>query len=212
MTQYVAQTLSLEDEQASALRNAYWLKYGATLLGMIRHHGVDAQDFLDRTHVLPDLRRQIVPNPRMRQLLMRLPGNRILLTNAPLDYTRRVLRQLRIDKAIHAVVSIDHMWIHSRLQPKPAALLWPALQRQVPGARHVLFEDTLGHLKTVRGQAMGTVWIVPPLMSAGQAAGKPPFVDHKVRHFGQCRPWIYRAVGDTERLIGLRKPRSQGRA
>lgn len=194
MTQYVAQTLQLNEADASRVRNAYWLKYGATLLGMLRHHRTDPHDFLARTHVLPDIAQQVLPDPQMRQLLARLPGNRIILTNAPRAYTERVLRLLDIHRLVHAVVTIDDMWIHRRLQPKPARLLWPVVRRRVPGSRHVLFEDTLSHLKTVRGQAMRTVWVVPPKLSALQAAGRPDYVDHKVRRFGASRRWVYRVA------------------
>lgn len=192
MTRYVAQTLNLEESHASSVRTRYWLKYGATLLGLVRHHGVDPADFLARTHVLPDLHRQVVPNPRMRSLLDRLPGCRVLLTNAPLDYAWRVMGHLGIQRSFHAVVAIDHMWIHGSLRPKPAALLWPYLMRQVPARRHVLFEDTLGHLRAVRPRKMKTVWVAPALGHAVSNAGRPAFVDRKVRHFAQAQAWAMR--------------------
>ncbi len=192
MTHYVAQTLQVDSELASTVRHDYWIRYGATLLGLVKHHDVDAQDFLDRTHVLPDLQRQVVPNPRMRGLLQQLPGHRILLTNAPLQYARRVMQHLGIAKAFHAVVAIDHMWIHGHLRPKPSPLLWPYLRRQVAARRHVLFEDTLVHLKQVRSRRMHTAWIVPPGAVARGRAGRPAFVDSKVKHFAQARAWAMR--------------------
>lgn len=192
MTRYVADHLGLDDENASKVRTHYWLKYGATLLGMVLRHGVDADDFLHRTHVLPELRQQVVPNPRMRRMLGRLPGNRILLTNAPFDYAQRVMTYLGIERAFHAVVAIDHMYIHGNLRPKPSALLWPGLRRQVPARQHVLFEDTLGHLKAVRRQRMRTVWIAPPRVSGGRSVGRPAFVDRKVRHFAHAGAWALR--------------------
>ena len=42
MTEYVARELSIGHDEANALRMTYWHRYGATLLGMIRHHGIDA--------------------------------------------------------------------------------------------------------------------------------------------------------------------------
>lgn len=41
MVEYVARELSLGEDEADALRVRYWRSYGATLLGMIRHHDVD---------------------------------------------------------------------------------------------------------------------------------------------------------------------------
>ena len=50
MTLYIQERLNLDEEQASALRTRYWKRYGATLLGLVAHHGVDAADFLEKTH------------------------------------------------------------------------------------------------------------------------------------------------------------------
>jgi putative hydrolase of the HAD superfamily len=194
MTSYVAQTLQVDESVASFVRHDYWIRYGATLLGLVKHHKVNAPDFLHRTHVLPELHRQVVPNPRMRGLLNALPGHRILLTNAPLQYATRVMKHLGIEKAFHAVVAIDHMWIHGSLRPKPSALLWPYLRRQVAARRHVLFEDTLGHLKQVRSRRMHTAWIEPRGLLARGRAGRPAFVDSKVKHFAQARAWAYRVA------------------
>ena len=45
--------------EVDAARNLYWRRYGATLLGLIRHHGVVAADFLHETHAFDDLRAMI---------------------------------------------------------------------------------------------------------------------------------------------------------
>ena len=46
MTAYLREHLALDEDQASALRVHYWKTYGATLLGLMRHHGTDPQHFL----------------------------------------------------------------------------------------------------------------------------------------------------------------------
>src|SRR3546814_7332487 len=50
MANAVATTLSLDAEAADALRTRYWKRYGATVIGMVRHHGVDATAFLKLSH------------------------------------------------------------------------------------------------------------------------------------------------------------------
>ena len=39
MTAYVQRALGLDEAAAGALRQEYWRRYGATLLGLMRHHG-----------------------------------------------------------------------------------------------------------------------------------------------------------------------------
>ena len=191
MTQYVAQHLNIDSAKASELRNAYWLRYGATLLGMMKHHDVCPHHFLKHTHVLPKLKEQVLPDPQMRHLLRRLPGNKIILTNAPLAYAIRVLALLRIQPLVHAVIAIDQMSVNGRLRPKPSGFLWPAVKRLVPARKHVLFEDTASHLKSVRAHQMKTVWVVPPRFPKQSRAGKPAHIDRKVTRFSQSAAWSF---------------------
>ena len=42
------------------LREHYWQRYGATLLGLVRHHGTDPEHFLHHTHQIPDLEARLI--------------------------------------------------------------------------------------------------------------------------------------------------------
>jgi putative hydrolase of the HAD superfamily len=60
MNAYIARVLGEGDtpasiEQVNAARTLYWKRYGATLLGLIKHHGVKADHFLHETHHMEDL-------------------------------------------------------------------------------------------------------------------------------------------------------------
>ena len=60
MTQYIQDTLKLDEVAAHSLRQHYWRIYGATLKGLMRHHGVDAYHFLQETHALMDLPNMVI--------------------------------------------------------------------------------------------------------------------------------------------------------
>ena len=55
MGAYTARTLQLPLQEAQQINDHYWLRYGATLLGLMRHHGVQPAHFLHDTHHLPGL-------------------------------------------------------------------------------------------------------------------------------------------------------------
>ena len=55
MTEYLQRELGLDEAAAGELRRHYWLRYGATLSGLQRHHGVKPAHFLSETHRLPGL-------------------------------------------------------------------------------------------------------------------------------------------------------------
>jgi putative hydrolase of the HAD superfamily len=162
MTDYIAQHLNLSHEAAGTLRQHYWDRYGATLLGLVRHHGVSAAHFLHHTHLLPGLEARLRTSSHDKAALMRLPGRKVLLTNAPRAYALRVLAALRMTRCFDAVISIEDMHIFGALRPKPDARLFRRLAvcLQTPAHRCVLVEDTLAHQKGARKVGMQTAWML----------------------------------------------------
>lgn len=161
MTDYIATELAVPRPEADALRFHYWKRYGATLMGLERHHGIRAAHFLKETHRLPGLEAQLHMPPADRAALRRLKGRKIVFTNAPADYARRVLTALDIVDAFEAVVAIEDMRVFGHLRPKPdVRMLRAVLARlKLPAHRCVLVEDTLANLRTARSLGMGTVWM-----------------------------------------------------
>ena len=55
MTAYIVEHLRVDEAEATQIRQHYWQRYGATLLGLVRHHGTDPNHFLWHTHQFADL-------------------------------------------------------------------------------------------------------------------------------------------------------------
>ena len=161
MGDYTAQALQIDAEQARSLNHDYWLRYGATLLGLMRHHGVRPAHFLHHTHLLPGLEPLLSGHRGDLAALRRLPGRKLILTNAPRAYALRVLAALGIGDAFDGVIAIDDMRMFGQLRPKPDTrmLRAVAVRLGVAAARCVLVEDTLVHQKAARSIGMGTVWM-----------------------------------------------------
>ena len=158
---YVVEHVGVSHEEADRLREKYWLRYGATLLGLVRHHGVRAAHFLDQTHRLPGLEERLRTSTHDRAALARLPGPKFILTNAPRAYAMRVLTKLRLMRHFDGVITIEDMTMFGSLRPKPDArmLRRVAARLGVVPSRCVLVEDTLVHLKAARSLGMRTVWM-----------------------------------------------------
>lgn len=198
MTAYIMRELGLGADEADALRRRYWLRYGATLLGLMRHHGVRAAHFLHHTHLLPGLEARVHGHAHDFDALLRLPGRKYILTNAPAAYTARVLGVLGIARAFDGVFSIEDMAMFGQLRPKPDArmLRRTAVKLRVPPQRCVLVEDTLEHQKAARRVGLRTVWMQRWTRAAGpggpMAPGRtsltPAYVDRRVRKLAAlCR-------------------------
>lgn len=161
MTTFVMRRLDLDEPQANALRLHYWRRYGATLLGMVRHHEVDLHEFLRETHPFPDLHRLVRRDPRLAHLLRRLPGRKIVLTNAPAAYAAGVIAALGIAPLLEAVIAVEDMRFAGRVFPKPSRPMLRKLLARIrqPAGRCVLVEDSVDNLRAARHCGVRTVWV-----------------------------------------------------
>ena len=161
MGAYMVDELGLAPDEAARLRDLYLRRYGATLLGLMRHHGVHAAHFLEQTHRHPGLEDRLRTCAHDRAAVARLPGRKLIVTNAPRRYAMRVLVGLRMAHLFERVVSIEDMHIGGRLRPKPdpRQLRHLAVALKVPPAACVLVEDTLANQKAARAVGMRSVWM-----------------------------------------------------
>ena len=168
MTAYVAEHLAVGEAEADELRTRYWRKYGATLLGLMRHHGVDPHHFLWHTHQFPELSRMVLAHPALKATLRRLPGRKILFSNSPQHYSLAVLRALGIGRFFDDVFTIEH----TGFRPKPDIAGFRRLLRRhrLHPSRCVMVEDAVGNLITAKRLGMRTVLV-------GRTGSKPAFVD-----------------------------------
>jgi putative hydrolase of the HAD superfamily len=179
MTAYVERELALASDAAHALRELYLRRYGTTLLGLVRHHRVQPAHFLHETHVLPELEALAHGHPHDFAALRRLPGRKVVLTNAPRAYTLRVLRAIGAERHFDDVVSIEDMSMFGQLRPKPDARMLRAVAARLKAhpSRCVLVEDTLQHLKAALSIGMATAWMQRWTRRARRKhAGHPPKV------------------------------------
>ena len=168
MREYIERHLGVDSHEATRLRQHYWDRYGATLTGLMRHHDIDPHHFLRETHRFEDLPAMALFEPGLAETLRRLPGRKILFSNAPRRYAETLLRLAGIRRLFCAVYSIECL----RFRPKPAIGGFLHLLRRegLDPRRCIMVEDSLGNLKTAKRLGMKTVWV-----SAGLR--RPPCVD-----------------------------------
>ena len=185
MTDYVVRHLAVTQTQANQLRHAYWQRYGATLLGLVRHHAVDSRHFLQETHRLPELERHLRCHQQDRAALARLPGRKFVLTNAPAQYAWRVLTHLRLAPLFDGVICVEQMRMFGHLRPKPDArmLRFVLARLKLKATNCVLVEDTLAHQKSANRLHMHTIWMQRWLKTDSQRSRlhrRPAYVGERV--------------------------------
>ncbi|MET3119152.1 putative hydrolase of the HAD superfamily [Undibacterium sp. GrIS 1.8] len=152
----------------NAARALYWQRYGATLLGLVKHHGVRADSFLHAAHSFDNLTAMIRAERGLARLLRRLPGRKILLTNAPRDYSREVIRHLGLHRHFAAHIPIEAMRVHGHLRPKPSTQYLRKLvaKQKVRAADCILIEDTVSNLRAAKRTGMRTALITRYLQAS----------------------------------------------
>lgn len=183
MTEYIERHLGVDAEEAGRIRTRYWLRYGATMLGLVRHHGTDPRHFLHHTHQFPDLRRMVVVERGLRAALRRLPGRKIVFSNAPRAYTESVLEITGLRRCFDSVWTIERL----RFQPKPQLKAFLRLLHRERLNPHdcIMVEDSPANLVTARRLGMKTVLVA-------RTPGRPCHVDLRLesvldlpRHIGR---------------------------
>jgi putative hydrolase of the HAD superfamily len=200
MNAFMARVLGTGDMPAdpatvNAVRLAYWKRYGATLLGMVQHHAVRADEFLREAHRFDDVTTMIRAERGLARLLKRLPGRKILLTNAPRRYSHDVLRHLGLHRYFARHIPIESMRVHGRLRPKPSKLMLRQLMARegITARRCILVEDTVDTLKAAKALGMHTVWVTQYLsarpalsryadnLASPKHTKRPAYIDVKVK-------------------------------
>ncbi|CAN1527697.1 COG1011 Predicted hydrolase (HAD superfamily) [Methylophilaceae bacterium] len=171
MTNYIMDTLAMDEATAHDLRRHYWRVYGATLKGLMRHHQTDPQHFLKVTHQFDDLAERVIAVKRLRHLIKSLAGRKVVFTNAPRDYALRVLNLLGVADCFELVFSVESTKFHAKPSLRGFQLLLASLR--VKASDCVLLEDNAAALMTAKRLGMKTVLL-------SKKYHKPSFVDYRI--------------------------------
>jgi len=170
MTEFMIRETGLPRDEARALQKRYLHEHGTTLAGLMAHHGVDPQRFLDEVHDVSLDR--ISPDPDLDAALARLPGRLLVFTNGDGGHADRVLARLGIASRFEAVFHIgsgDYV-----PKPKPQAFARMIADHAVDPRVTAFFEDSEKNLAPAADLGMTTV-----LVGAGAAASTAPFIDYR---------------------------------
>ena len=84
---------------------SYYADYGVTLQGLMRHYGVDPEDYLEYVHDV-DVTSRLEPDAVLRTALQSLPQRRLVFTNGSRGHAQRVLSSLGIADVFEDIFDI----------------------------------------------------------------------------------------------------------
>ncbi len=170
ITRFVMRTVGVDRAEAEALRARYWREHGTTLAGLMTHHGLDPDAYLEDVHAI-DLS-ALAPDPDLAAAIDRLPGRKIVYTNGSRAHGRRVTAALGL--RFDAIYGVED----AGLRPKPQRAAFEqvfALDRLDPAVA-AMVEDDQRNLRAPVEMGMLAIW-----RPALEAEAPEPHVDFIAR-------------------------------
>jgi putative hydrolase of the HAD superfamily len=166
----VARLTGLPRDDARALQKRYLAEHGLTLRGLMTHHGVDPDEYHAQ---IGDVNLDCLEiDEALGPALARLPGRRIVFTNADEGHAARVLARLGIGELFEDVFHI----VSAGFAPKPAMESFERIiaAHQIEPAAAAFFEDAERNLEPAAALGMTTI-----LVGAHAADCAAPFIDYR---------------------------------
>ena len=152
---YIVEVLGYTPGEADAMARRYHQEYGTSMRGLLLNHGIDADHFLGYVHDFP--LDGLIPNPQLDDLLGRLPGDKVIFTNADRAHAERVLAQLGIRRHFSQIVDVVAVGYISKPTPESYTRCLSLLQARPEEC--VLIEDTGRNLAPAKQLGMLTVLV-----------------------------------------------------
>jgi putative hydrolase of the HAD superfamily len=193
MGAYIERLLGVDSSEAKRVQKAHFHAHGTTLAGLMREHQVDPHHFLQDVHAIPLDR--VSRDERLAIGLARLPGRKLIFTNADAPYARRVLKALGVGDHFAELHDIHA----AELRPKPDRhgyeLMLDRFGIDPMGAAMV--EDMAQNLKPAKDLGMTTIW-VDNGSERGNHGHHPDFIDFTISDVGEWLEDMLRETGETE--------------
>jgi putative hydrolase of the HAD superfamily len=181
MTDFVEKVTGLPREEAFKLQKTYLAEHGLTLKGMMLNHGVDPAEFHAIFHDMS--LEALTHDAPLLAALERLPGRRLIFTNADEVHAERVLAHLGLAHLFDDVFHIGSAGYEPK--PSPEAFTRIGAAHGIDPTVTAFFEDAERNLAPAAHLGMTTV-----LVGAHAAASTATFVHHRTETLA---PFLARA-------------------
>jgi putative hydrolase of the HAD superfamily len=157
ITDYIQMILQIPRAEAENIRDRYWKEYGLTLIGLIRNHSIDPEDFLHYVHDV-DIEKNIQFNPLLAKQLTQISLKKILFTNSCQYYANKVLLALGIAECFERpIIDIRRMNFFPKPHPKAYEILLH--HYKLTGNKCIMIDDSQENLQTALSFGMQTIWV-----------------------------------------------------
>ncbi len=154
--EYLRVRLNLTQEEAAALRRNYLRAYGFTLVGLMKHQGIDPEDYLGFVHEV-DVEGVLAEDRGLARLMSCIPVKKVIVTNGTERHAQRVIRSLGVESFFSHIFDIAFM----QYCPKPHLSTFYRVLNYlgVVAKECLMLDDHVPTLTTARDLGMTTVYV-----------------------------------------------------
>lgn len=179
ITLYLGKMFGLDGLSARALQKYYYRRYGTTLKGLMDEHKIAPDEFLEFAHQI-DLR-DLAPDPDLGDVIGKLPGRKLILTNGSVRHAENVAGKLGIAHHFEAIFDIKAADFVPK--PQPDAYKKFLSKYKVDPKRAAMFEDLAKNLIVPNEMGMKTVLVLPKSFDPHREADEQMNIDAPYIHF-----------------------------
>ena len=177
MTKYISEKLNLDLKKAKELQTNYFHKYNTSLNGLMIHHKVKPEEFLEYVHDinLDFMEKDLV----LREELIKLDARKFVFTNGSNDHVKNVIKHVGIDGLFDGIFDIKDC----NLIPKPSLEPYEKLVKKfdIIPEETIFIEDIAKNLEPAKKLGMKTVWLIND-EHWGKKDSDKDFIDLKIKN------------------------------
>ena len=177
MTKYISNKLNLNLEKAKELQTNYFHKYNTSLNGLMIHHDIDPEDFLNYVHDidLTFMKKDLV----LRNELENLKTKKFIFTNGSKNHAKNITKHLGIDDLFDGLFDI----VDAEFSPKPTAKAFDLMIKKfkINPKETLYIEDIAKNLSIGKERGTITAWLVNNEYWGKKESNKD-YIDYKIEN------------------------------
>jgi putative hydrolase of the HAD superfamily len=180
MSLFISQKLNIDLKKAKQLQKEYFHEYNTTLNGMIKHHKINAEEFLEFVH---DVNLDFLQKDNLlASEISKLSGKKFIFTNGSRSHAKNVTKRIGVDEHFDGIFDI----VDSDYVPKPSLEPYEKLIKKfdIDPKYCIFIEDIARNLKPAYELGMKTVWIENDEPWAAEYADEN-FVNYKTKNLSE---------------------------
>lgn len=185
ITRYLIEHMGVPEAKAQDVRKHFRGTYGTALRGLMEEgYPINLDHYLEYVHNL-ELQGLLSPDDKVREMLLRMPLRRGILTNSNIEHAERILKHLEIFDCFERIVDIRALEFLGK--PHVSAYERTLAMFGVQASETIFVEDSPPNTKPAKELGMTTILIdCPPTEDA----------DYVVETLLEIEPVVMKLVND----------------